>query len=69
MKLAILLVKVEDVPNCILIQFRGILIPSVLYDHGNVALLVSEKHDDLEDFRPGVGCVDHLAVLIIRVRY
>lgn len=69
LKFAILLIKVKDVPNSVLIQFWGILIASVLYDHGNVALLVAEEHDDLEDFGAGIRCMNHLTILIVRVRY
>jgi len=69
LKFAILLIKVKDVPNSVLIQFWGILIASVFDNHGNVALLVAEEHDDLVDFRAGIRSMNHLTVLIVRIWY
>ncbi len=68
LELTELLIQVVYVPHSIFIKLSSVFVLTVLADHWNVKLFVSEHLDDLLHFVKCTRSMDHLTVLVINVR-
>lgn len=67
LEFSVLLVQIIDKPNCVFVEFEGILILAVFADHRNIKKVNSNHFQNLYYFFTHIFGVNHLSVLVIFV--